>query len=62
MMFVVVVVLRVGIGRHNVKLACKGVFSFASSLGGMVRMLMLCVLCRHQSCCLYYVSLGVLVW
>ena len=40
----VVVVLRVGVGRHNIVLASKGVCSFASSLGGMVSMLMICFL------------------
>ena len=37
-----VVVLRVGVGRQYLILASKGVFSFVSSLGGMVRMLMIC--------------------
>jgi hypothetical protein len=38
---VVGVVLEVSVGRHNVILARKGVYSFVSSLGGVVRMLII---------------------
>ena len=40
----VVLVLRVGVGSHNVILASEGVCSYVSSLGGIVRMLMICFL------------------
>ena len=38
----VVVVLRVGVGKHNAVLASKGLCSFVYSLGGMVKMSMIC--------------------
>ena len=37
----VVVVLEVSVGRHNVILARKGMCNFVSSLGGVVRMLII---------------------